>query len=93
MDPIVTLTENIAALYAVEEWVLQQDATESHSPPEPIGSAFDIPPWKRGKILEWSYSNAVTLWDTGYRAATKFCDMEGRWAWSTKVSKGQASAP
>jgi hypothetical protein len=71
MDPIVTLTENIAALYAVEEWAYPT----SERLPKSYRLAFDIPPWKRGQLLEWSYSNAVTLWDTGYRAALKFCDI------------------
>ena len=35
---------------------------------------FEIPQWQLGKVLEWSYSNAVTLWDVGYRAALKFSD-------------------
>lgn len=67
MDPIVTLSENVAALYAAQEWVYQSN-------PKSFRLSFDIPPWKSGQILEWSYSNAVTLWDTGYRAARKFCD-------------------
>jgi hypothetical protein len=33
---------------------------------------FEIPQWQLGKVLEWSYSNAVTLWNVGYRAAQKF---------------------
>jgi len=75
MDPIVTLAENVAALYALQEKVFNQDPPpiKDLTPPKIYRLLFDIPPWKRGQILEWSYSNALTLWDTGYRAASKFC--------------------
>jgi hypothetical protein len=75
MDPIVTLAENVAALYALQEQVFNQDPppVPDLTPPKIYRLLFDIPPWKRGQILEWSYSNALTLWDTGYRAASKFC--------------------
>ena len=77
MDPIVTLAENVAALYALQEKVFNEKPLKDFSPPKLYRLPFDIPPWKRGQILEWSYSNAVTLWDTGYRAADKFCDDGG----------------
>ena len=79
IDPIVSLAENIAALYALQEKVFNANPPPiaDLSPPKVYRLLFDIPPWKRGQILEWSYSNAVTLWDTGHRAASKFCDDGG----------------
>ena len=75
MDPIVTLSENVAALYALQEEVYNKEPRPipGFAPPKVYRLLFDIPPWKRGQILEWSYSNALTLWETGYRAASKFC--------------------
>jgi hypothetical protein len=79
MDPIVTLAENVAALYALQEKVFNQapPPVPDLSPPKLYLLPFEVPPWKSGKLLEWTYSNAVTLWDTGYRAALKFCDDAG----------------
>jgi len=77
MDPIVTLAENVAVLYAAQDAFFNQESNPpvpGFSPPKLYRLLFDIPPWKRGQLLEWSYSNAVTLWDTGYRAAFKFCE-------------------
>jgi predicted acylesterase/phospholipase RssA len=88
MDPIVTLAENVAALYAAQDefFNMEPPPIPNFSPPKAYRLRFEIPPWKSGKLLEWTYSNAVTLWDTGYRAATKFCE-EGDGG--TKVPKGQ----
>ena len=72
LDPIVTLNENVAAFYA-----LQEHFFNLHPPPtlaKFYRLPFDIPSWERGKLLEWSYSNALTLWDIGHQAATTFCD-------------------
>jgi len=69
MDPIVTLAENVAALYALQDKVFNR-VTPTY--PKIYRLPFEIPQWQLGKVLEWSYSNAVTLWDVGYRAAVKF---------------------
>lgn len=70
MDPIVTLGENVAALYALQEMVLNPVSKM----PRIYRLPFVLPKWEGGKLLEWSYSNAVTLWDAGHDAALKFCD-------------------
>jgi predicted acylesterase/phospholipase RssA len=69
LDPIVTLAENVAAFYSLQEIVLGQD-----NPPLPkvYRLQFDLSSWERGKTLEWSYSNALRLWDIGYQTAETF---------------------
>jgi NTE family protein len=69
MDPIVTLAENVAALYALQDRVFNDPSPQY---PKIYRLPFEIPQWQLGKVLEWSYSNAVTLWNVGYRAAQKF---------------------
>ena len=71
MDPIVTLTENFSAVAAVAEVILNADG---FTLPKIYRLPFEIPTWERGKLLEWSYETALTLWDTGYQAAVEFCD-------------------
>lgn len=73
MDPIVTLAENVAALYALQDKVFNEPTPPTEDVPKLYLLPFEVPPWMSGKLLEWTYSNAVTLWDTGYRAAIKFC--------------------
>jgi hypothetical protein len=72
MDPIVTLTENVAALYSLQEMVFNEGAPLPRMP-KLYRLPFKFPPWEGGKLLEWSYSTALTLWDAGYDAAVKFC--------------------
>jgi hypothetical protein len=71
MDPIVSLAENVAALYALQDDHFNKSKAQI---PKIYRLPFEIPLCEVGKILEWSYSNAVTLWDVGYRAASKFFD-------------------
>jgi hypothetical protein len=75
MDPLVTLAEDVAALYAAQDEFFNQASKPlpGFSPPKIYRLPFDVPPWKSGKLLEWTHSNALTLWDTGHRAASKFC--------------------
>ncbi len=70
MDPIVTLTENVTALYSLQEVVF--NAIPGFALPKVYRLPFQIPNWEHGRTLEWTYSNAVTLWDIGYDAAQKF---------------------
>lgn len=70
MDPIVTLTENVAALYSLQEMVFNESSPQM---PKLYRLPFKFPPWEGGKLLEWRYSTARTLWDAGYDAAVKFC--------------------
>lgn len=72
MDPMVALTENVAALYALEEHVFNaiQDATM----PKIYRLPFKIPDWDRSKLWDWSYTNALSLWDAGRASALEFCD-------------------
>lgn len=70
MDPIVTLTENVAALYSLQDMVFNET---SPSIPKLYRLPFQLPRWEGGKFLAWSYSTALTLWQAGYDAAEKFC--------------------
>jgi predicted acylesterase/phospholipase RssA len=69
MDPIVTLAENVAALTSLEDVVFNQ---HTQVLPKVYRLQFDLSSWERGKTLEWSYSNALRLWDVGYRTAETF---------------------
>lgn len=70
MDPIVTLTENVAALYSLQDMVFNEAAP---SIPKLYRLPFQFPRWEGGKLLAWSHSTAITLWQAGYDAAEKFC--------------------
>jgi len=70
MDPIVTLAENVAALYSLQDMVFNESKS---SIPKLYRLPFQFPRWEGAKLLAWSYSTARTLWDAGYDAAEKFC--------------------
>jgi Patatin-like phospholipase len=74
MDPIVTLAENVAAFYSLQEIALQDLALAPGTPrlPKVYRLHFDLSSWERGKSLEWSYANALRLWDIGYQTAEAF---------------------
>jgi predicted acylesterase/phospholipase RssA len=70
MDPLVSLAEYVLGLYAKTE--------NKFNPPNPRKSPqlprlyrvqFGYPEWEVPNILDWSYANALTLWDIGYKAA------------------------
>jgi hypothetical protein len=71
LDPLVALAENVVTLYALEEHVIND------SPPERMPRIyrlpFDLSFWDRGKLWDWSYSNALALWEAGYASADAFC--------------------
>jgi len=74
MDPIVTLTENVAALYSLQEMVFNGGTPlPLIKMPKLYSLPFKFPAWEGGKLLEWSYSTALTFWKAGYDAALKFC--------------------
>jgi hypothetical protein len=70
MDPILCLSEYVLALYAL----LEYRTNRRGRPPAPrlYVVPFPIAPEDAPQILDWSYSNAVALWDIGYRAADEF---------------------
>jgi len=70
----VTLAENVAALYSLQD-VIFNKSTPTY--PKVYRLRYEIPPWQRGKLLEWSYSNAVSLWNIGHRAALTFLKHAG----------------
>ena len=82
MDPIVTLTESIAALYSLQDMVFNESGLKI---PKLYRLPFQFPRWEGGKLLAWSYSTARTLWDVGYAAAQTFCND----LLSTSVSQAQ----
>jgi predicted acylesterase/phospholipase RssA len=90
MDPIVTLTENFAAVVALEEYVLNAIGIPY---PKVYRLPFDLPSWERAKVLEWSYENALLLWDAGYNAAQRFVDDMVEVGGRPGVKSGQQAAP
>jgi NTE family protein len=70
MDPIICLSQYVLALYGRLEYVLNQLGRPA---PKLYVVPFPIAPEDASQILDWSYSNAVALWDVGYRATEQFC--------------------
>jgi predicted acylesterase/phospholipase RssA len=70
MDPIVCLGEYILALYSRFEAFENEHGGAA---PKIYYIPFPIQAQDARRILDWSYSNALSLWDIGYKAATKFC--------------------
>jgi predicted acylesterase/phospholipase RssA len=72
MDPMSALTENVVSLYAVQEHVF--NAIADRTMPKIYRLPFTIPSWEAGKLWDWSYSNALALWDAGHDSAMTFCN-------------------
>src|SRR4029453_18916776 len=74
MDPIVSLSEYVLAYYSLAEFVLNNEPgfTAQNKIPKLYRLPFDIPKAEHPKLLEWSYSNARTLWNIGHKAAEDF---------------------
>jgi NTE family protein len=70
LDPIVTLGENVIALYGFLERLAEISGKKV---PRIYRMPFTLPAWDRAKIFEWSYSNALSLWDAGRASALAFC--------------------
>jgi predicted acylesterase/phospholipase RssA len=69
MDPIVSLGEYVLALYSRLEVALNKRGVQT---PKLYYVPFPIKQQDARRILDWSYSNAQSLWDIGYDAAKKF---------------------
>jgi predicted acylesterase/phospholipase RssA len=80
MDPMSALTENVVGLYAIQEHVFNE-TPPAPGPPKPPEQKmpkvyrlpFNVPFWEVGKLWDWSYSNALALWDAGHDSALTFC--------------------
>jgi predicted acylesterase/phospholipase RssA len=70
MDPIVCLGEYVLALYSRLEVFLEEQGAAA---PKIYYVPFPIQAQDARRILDWSYSNALSLWDIGYKAAERFC--------------------
>jgi hypothetical protein len=70
MDPIVCLGEYILALYSRFEVSQEQKNIPA---PKIYYVPFPIQAQDARQILDWSYSNALSLWNIGYKAAKEFC--------------------
>jgi len=69
MDPIVCLSEYTLALYSRLEAFLEKKGVAA---PKIYYVPFPIQAQDARRILDWSYSNALSLWDIGYKAAKQF---------------------
>jgi NTE family protein len=72
MDPIVSLAETILATYGRLEFSVNEAGDPQRRLPKLYQVPFPVPDWETPHILEWSYSNALTLWNVGHDAAAKF---------------------
>jgi predicted acylesterase/phospholipase RssA len=72
IDPIICLGEYVLALYARLEFFLNQRGVPA---PRIYHVPFPIPARDASRILDWSYSNALSLWDIGHTAAQQFCQV------------------
>jgi predicted acylesterase/phospholipase RssA len=70
MDPILCLSEYVLALYAWREVTLNQSSLQV---PRIYHVPFPIAAADASRILDWSYSNAMSLWQIGHTAAEEFC--------------------
>lgn len=73
MDPIVSLAETVLTTYGQLEFRVNS-TTSKQVLPKLYWLPFPVPDWEAQHILEWSYSNALTLWHVGHDAGKKFSD-------------------
>jgi NTE family protein len=71
MDPIVSLAESVLTAYGQLEYRVNAAAPKQVLP-KLYWLPFPVPDWEAQHILEWSYSNALTLWHVGHDAGKKF---------------------
>jgi hypothetical protein len=73
MDPLVSLAEYMLRLYANmdDQFNPKELRTPPHFP-KLYRVQFDYPESAVPNILDWSYANALTLWDIGYKATQTF---------------------
>jgi NTE family protein len=74
IDPIVSLGECVLAAYGMLEYFINESSGQSSRFPKLYRVPFQTPDWETPHILEWSYSNALTLWHAGHQAADNFAD-------------------
>ena len=74
IDPIVSLGEYVLAAYGILEYFTNASSDYSRRLPKLYRVPFQTPDWETPHILEWSYSNALTLWHAGHQAADNFAD-------------------
>ena len=72
MDPIVALAETVLTTYGQLEFTVNAAAAPRQLLPKLYWLPFDVPDWEAQHVLEWSYSNALTLWHVGHDAGKKF---------------------
>jgi len=85
MAPIVALAENVLGLYGLVESTVNDTMPSivkivenfmkipsSVRMPRLYIVPFEFPAWEEERTLDWSYSNALTLWNMGYEAAMEF---------------------
>jgi NTE family protein len=72
MDPIVSLAETVLTAYGQLEFSVNRHYAPIQVLPKLYWLPFKIPDWEAQHVLEWSYSNALTLWHVGYDAGKKF---------------------
>ncbi len=70
MDPIVSLAETVLAAYGRVEYAVNQSGLARL--PKLYHVPFPVPDWEAPHILEWTYSNALTLWNVGHKAGAEF---------------------
>jgi NTE family protein len=72
MDPIVSLAETVLTTYGQLEFTANSHYAPKQVLPRLYWLPFEVPDWEAQHVLEWSYSNALTLWHVGYDAGKKF---------------------
>ena len=72
MDPIVSLAETVLTTYGQLEFTVNRHYAPKQVLPKLYWLPFEVPDWEAQHVLEWSYSNALTLWHVGYDAGKKF---------------------
>ena len=67
MDPIVSLAETVLTTYGQLEFTVNRHHAPKQVLPKLYWLPFEVPDWEAQHVLEWSYSNALTLWHVGLR--------------------------
>jgi NTE family protein len=75
MDPIVSLAETVLTAYGQLEFSVNRYYAPKQVLPKLYWLPFEVPDWEAQHVLEWSYSNALTLWHVGHDAGKKFSEV------------------
>jgi hypothetical protein len=69
------LAETVLTAYGQLEFSVNRHYAPKQVLPKLYWLPFEVPDWEAQHVLEWSYSNALTLWHVGHDAGKKFSEV------------------